>query len=299
MQANATAPRAMTPERIRGMLDRRGIVLSDREWQAVLTDPIGIGRPLLTAPDANPKIAKGLKRGVATAGLMLMPADGSGLNVCPRATAGCKAACLNTAGRGGLGLDVDGLNDSQRARRRRTLQFFARRSEFMSRLVRETELHEAKCLRKGFIAAERLNVLSDVPWERIPVARGGRAYPNIMRAFPRVRFYDYTKRTDRGPLPRNYHLTFSLAEDNDVDASAMLERGINVAVVLRSPEIARRAGTRYARMAPLPACWNGRRVIDGDETDLRFKDPRGVYVGLRAKGRAVRDGSGFVREVPV
>src|SRR5262249_52273591 len=166
-------------------------------------------------PQSNPKVAKGLKRGVSTAILHLMPADGSGLQVCPSATAGCRAACLNTAGRGGVGLDSHGLNTIQRARRRKTLQYFARREAFVARLVREIELHEAGSRRKGLVPAVRLNGTSDIRWELQPCARNGRAYPNLMRAFPRVKFYDYTKRTDRLELPRNYTLTFSLADGND------------------------------------------------------------------------------------
>lgn len=279
------------------MIERKGIKLSDAELIAVFESPIN---SLLTPPDGNPKVEKGLKKGIATAILHLLPADASGMQVCPKATAGCRAACLNTAGRGGMNLDTDGLNTIQRARRRRTLQFFARRPEFLARLVREIELHERKATRKGYLPAVRLNGTSDLLWEKIPVTRNGRTFPNVMRAFPRIRFYDYTKRTDRGDvsgrIPRNYHLTFSLADGNDSDAADALARGVNVAVVLRSDEILRRAGTRFARLAPLPDTFRGVRVIDGDESDVRFRDPRGVYVGLRAKGRAVRDVSGFVKD---
>jgi len=34
-------------------------------------------------------------------------------------------------------------------------------------------------------------------------------------------------------------------------------------------------------------------VIDGDISDLRFKDRKGVIVGLLAKGKAKKDPSGF------
>jgi hypothetical protein len=37
------------------------------------------------------------------------------------------------------------------------------------------------------------------------------------------------------------------------------------------------------------------RVIDGDEHDYRPADDKGVIVGLRAKGKAIKDKSGFVR----
>lgn len=46
---------------------------------------------------------------------------------------------------------------------------------------------------------------------------------------------------------------------------------------------------------PLPETWHGFRVIDGDESDLRFTDPAGVVVGLRAKGDAKGEASGFVQ----
>jgi hypothetical protein len=45
----------------------------------------------------------------------------------------------------------------------------------------------------------------------------------------------------------------------------------------------------------LPDLWYGYEVVDGDSTDLRFLDPKGGYViGLRAKGKARKDTSGFV-----
>ena len=37
-----------------------------------------------------------------------------------------------------------------------------------------------------------------------------------------------------------------------------------------------------------------RRVVDGDEHDLRFLDPAGAVVYLKAKGPARHDRTGFV-----
>ena len=62
-----------------------------------------------------------------------------------------------------------------------------------------------------------------------------------------------------------------------------LEHGISVAVVFGLKK-----GT------PLPTTWHGYPVVSGDETDLRFKDPRGVVIGLYAKGHAKQDQTGFV-----
>ena len=83
-----------------------------------------------------------------------------------------------------------------------------------------------------------------------------------------------------GKLPSNYSLTFSRSETNETQCLEVLKRGGNVAVVFRSKA--------------LPTHWNGFKVINGDENDLRFLDPKGVVVGLTAKGKAKTDTSGFV-----
>ena len=44
----------------------------------------------------------------------------------------------------------------------------------------------------------------------------------------------------------------------------------------------------------LPVSHLGHDVIDGTIHDLRFLDPRGAIVGLRALGKAKRVDSGFV-----
>jgi hypothetical protein len=47
----------------------------------------------------------------------------------------------------------------------------------------------------------------------------------------------------------------------------------------------------------LPAVYMGQPVWNGDETDLRFLDPAGHIIGLKAKGRARKDTTGFVVHV--
>jgi hypothetical protein len=256
----------------------------------------------------NPKIAKGLKLGYLTNILHLAPSDMSGRNVCPMATAGCKAACLNTAGRGGLfagkshlqmtGTELvsavktgDFSNNIQKARIARTNWFFNDRPSFMLKLFREIQLAIRVANRHSLIPVFRLNGTSDIRWENVPVTIPHKnapvvTFPNIMSAFPDIRFYDYSKlwnRTVYATLPANYDLTFSLAEDNDAHARTALENGMNVAVVFRTKN--------------LPATFFDVPVINGDENDLRFLDPKGVIVGLKAKGKAKKDTSGFVRDV--
>lgn len=221
---------------------------------------------------ANAKTIKGEKKGYLTAVMYLAPYNQSGYQVCPKASKGCAAACLYTAGRGRM-------DRVQQSRIRKTLMFFQEKERFMSQLERDIEALIRKADREDMTPCVRLNGTSDIPWERI---KYGNDKKTIFEKFPAVQFYDYTKRVKRDPPP-NYHLTFSLSEDNDDEAKEALKRGMNVAVVFRSPDF--------------PSEFWGHKVIDGDETDLRFIDPDGVIVGLKAKGDAKSDTSGFVREV--
>jgi len=221
--------------------------------------------------DANAKTVKGQGRGYMTAILYLAPADESGYEVCPMASAGCRKACLNKAGMGAF-------STVQAARIAKTRLYFEDRAAFMAQLVSEVRAFIRKAIKLGLIPVVRLNGTSDIPWERVPVE--GKA--NIMELFPSVQFYDYTKRHNRRNLPANYHLTFSLAEDNDSRAGAAATNGANIAVVFRTDKF--------------PTTFMGMPVVDGDTDDLRFLDGRGVVVGLKAKGPAKKDTSGFVRD---
>jgi hypothetical protein len=44
----------------------------------------------------------------------------------------------------------------------------------------------------------------------------------------------------------------------------------------------------------IPSSYKGFEVVNGDESDLRFLDKKGVIVGLKAKGKGRQDKSGFV-----
>lgn len=243
----------------------------------------------------NPKIAKSAKFGFLTAVLHLAPGSLSGFNVCPKATAGCLAACLNTAGRGGITAGTGRLthaeiaagtrtNAIQTARIRRTKAYFSDRFAFMATLADDIRKLVRLATSLGLKPSIRLNGTSDIPWERVALAHEGRIYDNVMALFPSVQFYDYTKRPNRRDLPSNYRLTFSLAEGNDADAAKALRNGMNVAAVFHKVPLS----FSLADAGEVP-------VIDGDEHDLRFLDTSYVIVGLKAKGNAKRDTSGFVR----
>jgi len=237
----------------------------------------------------NPKIEKGEKAGYATAILHLAPSYASGVNVCAMASIGCGMNCLNESGHGQRHMMQNGKHAVHIARVLRTLIFEYHRHEFIRRLDKEIKAHKKRAEKNGYIPAVRLNGTSDIVWEK--------KAPALFADNPGLKFYDYTKIPGRDVSAiDNYSLTFSLHEANAETAAAELARGVNVAAVFRI-----KPGNKNRPGAPLPdrATIGGQSapVIDGDETDLRFTDPRPVIVGLRAKGGAIADQSGFVLEV--
>lgn len=235
-------------------------------------------RKLLTS--ANAKIQKGKGLGFMTFGLHLSPSNASGYQVCSSASEGCIFGCLNTAGHGGMFKKGETTNTVQEARKRKTRWFFEHRVDFMTKLVREVQNGIKLAAKHNLTPVFRLNLTSDVRWEYVPVTVDGVWYKNIMTAFPSIQWYDYTKHSNRNDLPANYQLTFSRSESNEAIAATVSH---NIAVVFSTK-----------KGEALPETYLGRQVIDGDVTDLRFLDSKNVVVGLRAKGRAKKDTSGFV-----
>ena len=215
---------------------------------------------------ANYKTVKGEKLGYLTGILYLAPAKISGYEVCPRRSKGCTEACLYTAGMGAF-------SNVQQARIKKTKQFFEDRDNFLMQLRKDITALVRKAKKTNMTPAIRLNGTSDIEWTRF----------GIMEEFPDVQFYDYTKVLNRlkQPIPKNYHITFSKSEDNEMDCRWALNLGFDVAVVFNK----------------LPKTYFARPVISGDETDVRFEDARGVIVGLTAKGKAKKDLNNFVVKV--
>jgi hypothetical protein len=229
----------------------------------------------------NPKILKGLKSGYNTYILHLAPADLSGYNTCPKATTGCKSACLNTAGRGGMFKKGENTNAIQKARIRKTKMFYEQRQDFMLALKKDIELAIKQSKRLGLIPVIRLNGTSDLSWEKYDMIPG----QNVFECFPDIQFYDYTKILGRKVKGiANYNLTFSAADGNDADVYRAISEGYNIATVFG-----------LKKTEPMPETYLGRTVFNGDDSDLRFLDPKGVVVGLYAKGKAKKDTSGFVK----
>lgn len=195
--------------------------------------------------------------------------------ICPyQDIAGCKSACLNTAGLGGVYPSI------QKARQKKTDLFLNDRDEFMQQLVKDINTFIRACKRKDKRPAIRLNGTSDIQWEYIEIE----GHANIFEMFPEIQFYDYTKiPTRKVEHIANYHLTWSYSEANDKYASWIDRVRNNIAVVFKNKN--------------LPEKFKGREVIDGDLHDMRFLDEPNSVVGLKAKGQAKKDTSGFVIDV--
>ena len=233
----------------------------------------------------NPKAAKAQAYGYLNAIHYMAPHKLAGVgNLCPDASAGCKALCLGE--HSGAAIYYPSVIQSRIAKARR---FMKDRAAYMRDMTSAIRAAYRKSQRDGFNLCVRPNGSTDIAWEGV---KGGDGL-SLVAAFPDIQFTDYTKSFKRalaharGQFPDNYHLTFSHSETNEPQCLEILRAGGNVAVVF--------ASHIGQAVYGLPLTWNGFPVINGDLHDLRHLDPKGVVVGLSPKGpKAKRDMSGFV-----
>ena len=225
---------------------------------------------LLSPGATNIKTAK---NDLETFILYMAPANiVDGLNLCPFASDGCKKSCLYSAGRGKF-------SNVQLSRINKSKFWGFDRANFYLQLANELLIIHDKAIKKDIKIAIRLNGTSDIDHLDLLQRYSG---INFLDSFYNdLLFYDYTKNYNhiRKYQGSNYKITFSRSEVNELDAYRTLKDGGNVAIVFKDE---------------LPATWNGFEVINGDLTDLRYFDPVNVVVGLKAKGEAKKDVSGFV-----
>ena len=218
---------------------------------------------LLADQNTNPKLRKNAEyTDRIRTFIMYMKPD---IRVCAMSDiARCREPCLNTSGRGAM-------NSVQAARQRKLDYWLNDRDKFLEQLHDELTKINVTCYKKGLSPAVRLNGTSDIAWENY----------GIPQAFPDIQFYDYTKLFTR-KVPDNYHLTVSYSGASIKYADKVRRTKHNLAVVFRKD---------------LPIAYLGREVVDGDLNDLRFLDKPNVVVGLRAKGKAKHDQTGFVIDI--
>lgn len=217
--------------------------------------------------------AKTSKNELQTFILYLAPARTvSGVNLCPFASPECEKVCLYTAGRGAF-------SNVQKGRIRKTEFWRDDREQFYIQLGNELLKIHDQAITENKTIAIRLNGTSDVDHLGLLLRYTGINF--LDEFYSDLIFYDYTKNINHVKKYKNsrYHLTFSRSECNDTAVDQAIELGANIAVVFRNE---------------LPATYKGRKVISGDETDLRVFDPKNVIIGLIAKGKAKKQASNFV-----
>jgi hypothetical protein len=217
----------------------------------------------------NSKTIKGEKLGYMTYILYLAPhtQNSKGINLCSHASNGCAKACL-------FGSGAARFDNVQMGKTNKTEWYLDNRVEFLEKLDNEIIKIKNKAIHKDtnniLIPTIRLNGTSDIAWEKFKI----RDNKNIFELHSDIQFYDYTKNHLRfeKQLPSNYHLTFSMSEDNKEKSFELLSKGYNVAMVF---------GIKKA--TELPTSYKGYKVINGDNDDLRFLDEKNVIVGLKYK----------------
>lgn len=228
-------------------------------------------KKLLSPGATNSKTAK---NEIKTFILYLSPynLNSKKINLCPHASKGCAAACLYSAGRGAF-------SNVQKARQNKTEYFLHSKKEFIQQLAGEIIKETNKARKAKTKLAFRLNGTSDIDFVYLLNKYAGLDISSLKDT---AVFYDYTKiftKANRYKNHPNYVLTFSRSEENNTLALSALRQGINVAAVFSGD---------------LPNNWEGFEVVDGDRSDLVMLSHKGKVLGLKAKGKARKDNSGFV-----
>lgn len=227
---------------------------------------------LLSKGSTNSKTAK---NSLETYILYLSPEkqNSKGVNLCPKASKGCAAACLYTAGRGKF-------TNVKKSRINKSEYYISDKKTFINQLSNELLKIAAKAIKQDKKIAIRLNGTSDQDFISII-----KKYNNLDLLngdqFKNLVFYDYTAILGKIKkyLNTNYSLTLSRKEDNQNDILQALKLGGNVAAVFRDE---------------LPTTYKGYKVVNGDTSDLEMIYNNNVILGLKAKGDAKKDKSGFV-----
>jgi hypothetical protein len=182
--------------------------------------------------------------------LYLVPGDLLGILMCVNFSV-CLGGCLFFTGMGG---DYKVC----RARIIKTLIFAIYNKEFKTKLQKNVTSAKRKAQKNGKQLVLRLNGTSDLHPRRFGIEPD----PEIIR-------YEYTKCIEFAQQKAlGVHYTYSFYGTNLAEAKAALAAGCSVAVVVDK------------KTKKLPDWCKDYPVVDGDEHDLRFLDPKGCIVKL-------------------
>jgi hypothetical protein len=227
--------------------------------------------------EQSTKTEKGEKKGYKTHILYLAPhkQNSKRRNLCTHASKGCAKACLFNSG-------AARFSNVQKGKINKTEYFLSDREGFLRQL--DTEISIIASKKDKFTHVIRLNGTSDINWAKFKI----RDNKNIFELYPQIQFYDYTKNhfmIERNKY-KNYHITFSMNEINKEKSFELLKKGFNVAMVFATINV-----------NELPKEYEGYKVINGDEDDLRFLDEKNVIVGLKYKFLTGKGTKGLNKEM--
>ena len=227
----------------------------------------------------NPKLEKSNNgKEWLTSGQSFAPSYSSGYNTCPFAT-DCAISCLMFAGHGQKHMMSNDNHFVFQARLIRTWIYMEHFDQWEKRIIKEITALEKKASKLRVQCAVRLNVISDIMWEK--------KAPFLFSMFPNITFYDYTAIPNRNVdhIP-NYYLVYSRKENNE--AIVFNQTKYNVSCVFK-----------VKKNKPLPKFYKGLRVVDADKHDRIWEwaelyPNEQLVLGLRVKGKeAWKDTSGF------
>ena len=198
--------------------------------------------------------------------------NGKGKNICQDASKGCVESCLYSAGRGAF-------SNVQQSRINKANFYVYNKVKFLTQLSIEIIKETNKAKKQGKKIVFRLNGTSDLDFIYLLKKHTNLDIETLKDT---AAFYDYTKslpRAKRYKDHKNYTVTFSKSETNQKETLEALKYGLNIAAVFSNN---------------LPKKYKGYKVIDGDKSDLEMLKYNNVILGLKAKGKAKKDETGFV-----
>jgi hypothetical protein len=236
--------------------------------------------------ESNSKLNK--EKSIYTIGLMLAPAKSSGFNVCSH-SGDCAKACI------GEFAGFNRLKSVQNKHIETTKAFFNDPKTFLNVMLFDILKAERYAEKQGKKLAVRLNVFSDIPWEKMKFACGRNLFEILAYNKRKTVLYDYTKNPNRFYLNSqfsNYHITASYSENWALsfnDTARLLASGVNIAIPFLNG-IPKKYSLKFKNGDIIS------KVYNGDASDYRPNDPKGIFIGLKAKGgkKIVENNSFFV-----
>jgi hypothetical protein len=233
--------------------------------------------------NTNVKVIKGTKKGFDTLTNYMTPYKTIYGNVCALAHIfNCFEGCLQDSGMGKF-------NVNKVSRFRKIALFNDHPEIFKKILIKDIEKGIRKSKKNGHKLGVRINGTSDIDVIK--------HFKDIIIKYPDVHFYDYTKipkylkklQRMSNQLP-NYHLTYSysLSQKAQEYIKEATKTDHNIAMVFKNEDQVNKLMSSKQKIKLYGKTYN---LINGDNDDLRFLDPKNSIVLLRYKETRASDES--------